>query len=219
MSVAVELLDRIAEDLFASVISDVLDGLGNRNHALSSRFAPLDPAMKLVGPATTMQLVEAFVEPERPYEGLIAAMDRIPRGSIVVIAAGSTTRCGLWGELFSTAAQARGARGTLVEGYVRDSAKVMNMDYPLFALGTNPLDSRGRAEFLADRTIIEIDGIAIAPDDLVFADRDGVVIVPSTLERQVIDRAYEKLGKESLALSALANGDLMKKVWDEHQVL
>lgn len=219
MTVATGDLDRIARDLYASVISDVLDAIGSRQHALSHRFAPIDASTKLVGWASTIQLVEAFTEPEHPYQGLIAAMDQLPVGSIVVLAAGSTTRCGMWGELFSTAARARGARGTLVDGYVRDSAKVISMGFPLFALGTNPLDSKGRAEFLADQTVVEIDGVVITPGDLVFGDRDGVVIVPARLAPQVIERAYEKMGSEALARSALTTGDLMQKVWDEHRVL
>lgn len=60
------------------------------------------------------------------------------------------------------------------------------MGCPLFALGTNPLDSRGRADFLADGIIVEIDGVVITPGDLMFGDRDGVVIASARLTSQVI---------------------------------
>ncbi len=210
--------DRIANDLHASVISDTLDAFGHLNHALPPRIRPIDPGSTVVGRAATLHLVEEFSEPASPYKGLIAAMDRVPRDSVIIVAAG-TTRCAIWGELFSIAAQARGARGTVVDGYVRDTAKVIAMGFPLFAVGTSPLDSKGRATLLAEQIELEIDGIRIAPGDLIFGDHDGVVVVPAELEAEVITRAYEKIRNEAAARTALLSGSFMRKVWDEHRVL
>ncbi|MGH2379151.1 MAG: RraA family protein, partial [Candidatus Limnocylindria bacterium] len=197
--------DAIAKDLHSAVVSDVLDAIGHRDHALPEAIRPFDHGSRLVGRAMTMQLVPAFSEPEQPYEGFISAMDRIPAGSVVVLVA-RETRCALWGELFSTAARARGARGTLVDGYVRDTEKVRAMGYPVFARGVSPLDSRGRAAFLVDGVTVKIDGISVTNGDLVVGDYDGIVIVPQAVAVEVIRRAYEKVATESIARSALGRG-------------
>ena len=43
------------------------------------------------------------------YAGEIAALDDLAPGEVVLVAAGGSARAACWGELFSTAARARGA--------------------------------------------------------------------------------------------------------------
>ena len=49
----------------------------------------------------------------------------------------------LWGELLSTAARAHGAAGVVLDGLTRDASRILEMDFPVFAAGFSPLDSRG----------------------------------------------------------------------------
>jgi regulator of RNase E activity RraA len=207
-----------ATHLYSAVLSDCLDALGRTEQVLSSRLRPLDPEMRLVGHAETIQIAEVFAVSEEPYRGIMEAVDGARPGSVIVVA-GTTARCALWGELFSTAAQARGARGTLLDGYTRDIERIVRQRYPVFAAGSRPIDLKGRAQFRAAGGVVEIDGIRIAPGDLVFGDRDGVVVVPQDVESAVLALAYEKVGKEDLAREALRAGSPIQQVWQDHGVL
>jgi regulator of RNase E activity RraA len=211
-------LATIATHLYTAVLSDCLDALDRPGQVLSGRIRPLEPDMRVVGYAETIQVAETFVVTDEPYRGMMQTIDSARPGSVIVIAA-STVRCALWGELFATAAQARGVRGTIVDGYTRDAERIARHGYPVFAAGSRPIDMKGRGQFLAAGGIIEVDGVRVTPGDLVFADRDGVVIVPRALETDVLARAYDKVGKEDLAREALRGGTRMEQVWEDYGVL
>jgi regulator of RNase E activity RraA len=213
-----EQIIEVAASLNSAVLSDCLDLVGCASQVLSPRFRPLDPAMRIVGIAATIKISETFVVPPDPYRGMIETMDTAEPGSVLVIVA-ATDRCAVWGELFSTAAQARGLRGTLIDGYTRDVERIVNQDYPVFAVGAKPVDMKGRGQFLSAGESVEIDGVRIAPGDLVFGDRDGVVVVPAHLIDDVVARSRAKIGIEGLARAALGRGAQMQQVWDEHGVL
>jgi 4-hydroxy-4-methyl-2-oxoglutarate aldolase len=102
--------DLAAARLYTAVVSDILDGLGHRDHTL-------DPAIRLLGGAADVVvagwanpfLAEAGEIPAEPYTGEIAALDDLAAGEVVLVAAGGSARAACWGDLFSTAARARGA--------------------------------------------------------------------------------------------------------------
>jgi regulator of RNase E activity RraA len=216
-----DLPDRLATlsaDLYSAVLSDCLDSMGLRNQVLSSRLRPIAPGMRLVGYAATIQVVDTYTIPDDPYRGMMQTIDTAREGSVIVIASGSD-RCALWGELFTTAARARGVRGTLVDGYVRDTQRIVGQQYPVFAAGARPVDMQGRSLFYTAGEIVEISGVKIAPGDLIFGDADGVVVVPFAVEQEVLGRAMEKVERENRAKTALGNGSSMESVWDEHGVL
>lgn len=93
---------------------------------------------------------------------------------VVVVSTGSSRRNAPWGELLSTAAVARGARGAIVDGLVRDVRRIQEMRFPLFAAGFKPVDSKGRARVTAYGVPVECGGVLVRPGDLIFADLDGV---------------------------------------------
>ena len=218
MTLSPEQIDEVADALNAAVLSDCLDQVGCTGQILSARLRPLDPAMRVVGVAATILISETFVIPPDPYRGMLETIDAAQVGSVMVIVS-ATQRCAVWGELFSTAAQARGLRGTLIDGYSRDTERIIAEAYPVFAVWSKPIDMAGRGQFLSAGDPVEIDGVRIAPGDLVFGDRDGVVVVPAGLADEVIARAYAKIGKEGLARAALRRGVRMQQVWEDHGVL
>jgi len=94
------------------------------------------------------------------------------------------------------AARARGARGTLIDGYCRDARRIAALGYPVWSRGTLPLDCKGRTAVTAWRQPAVIGGLQVQPGDLVVADDDGAVVIPAELTEETISRALAKASKE-----------------------
>src|SRR5579859_1165136 len=182
--------------LYTAVVSDILDDLGHRDHTLDPAIRPLAHGEVIAGFANPFLVSEAHRIPDEPYVGEIGALDDIRPGEVILVAAGGSARAACWGELFSAAARARGARGTLIDGYCRDARPIAALGYPVWCRGTLPLDCKGRTEVTAWRQPAVVGGLHVRPGDLVVADDDGAVVVPAELTEQTIRRALAKASKE-----------------------
>ncbi|WP_291767396.1 RraA family protein [Caldivirga sp. UBA161] len=215
-------LEYLSRILYSPVISDVLDEIGVHNHALPSGILPINPNYVVIGYAYPMYVDEAnSLNPDNPYKGLIEAVDSIPEDSVVVIEVNETIRgrTAVWGELTSTAAMARGARGAVVHGLVRDVNQVLRLGFPIFAMGQTPYDIKGRGEFKGHGIEVTVGDVKVRVGDLVFGDINGVVIVPKEVMNEAINRAIEKVSKESIAKSELRRGAHLKDIWNKYRVL
>ena len=175
--------------------------------------------MVVAGWANPFLVAEAGEITAEPYAGEIAALDGLAPGEVVLVAAGGSARAACWGELFSTAARARGARGTVIDGYCRDQRRIMGMGYPLWCRGGLPLDCNGRTAVTAWRQPAVVGGLLVQPGDLVVADVDGIVVVPAGLAPEVVQRAAQKAEKENGLRDALAQGSTLRDAYDRFGVL
>jgi 4-hydroxy-4-methyl-2-oxoglutarate aldolase len=196
----VERLDR----LYPAVVSDVLDRMGYREQAMAPEIRPLYPEARLCGRAMPVLAVPASSVPETdPYKLELEAVDRLRPGDVMVV---SHIDGSFWGELLSTAARRRGARGIVVDGYTRDCSAIIEMGFPTFVRGIHIADSLGRLEVAAYDVPIVCGGVRISPGDLVLADFDGVVVVPGAAAEEAIRRAEEKVSGENLVRQHLQEG-------------
>jgi len=115
-------------------------------------------------------------------------------------------RCAYWGELLTAAARTRGAVGAVVNGYHRDTPKVLEQDWAVFSRGRYCQDSSVRTQVTDFRCPIEVAGVWVEPGDLVFGDLDGVVIIPKRVEREVVSGALEKARGEKVVREAIEGG-------------
>jgi regulator of RNase E activity RraA len=205
--------------LYAAVVSDILDDLGHRDHVLDPAIGPLGHGAVITGPANPFLVTETGQIPAEPYTGEIAALDDIRPGEVILVAAGGSARAACWGELFSTAARARGARGTVVDGYCRDARAITALGYPVWCRGTLPLDCKGRTAVTAWRQPAVIGGLQVRPGDLVVADDDGTVVIPAELAEETISRALAKASKEHGLRDALEAGSTLRAAYDRFGVL
>lgn len=201
-----ERYDDMKEKLFSSVIADALDACGYRHQILRHDIRPLFPGAVVAGRALTVLSVDVYEIPEEPYKLELEAVDALKPGDVLVAQTNGTTRSSLWGELLSTAAEARGARGGVIDGFTRDTQAIADMGFPLFVRGIAPFDSKGRSDVIAYNTPIDCGGVMVCPGDLVFGDFDGVVIVPQAVEEEVLKAAFEKAAEEKEVKQALQNG-------------
>jgi 4-hydroxy-4-methyl-2-oxoglutarate aldolase len=215
----VEFFEHIQNNLYTAVISDALDDLGYRNQTMRKDFRPLSADFSVVGWARSILCVDVVETPQDPYAMEIEAVDSLLPGEVAVVATGDSEHNAPWGELLSTASLARGARGAIIGGMVRDVKKILRLGFPVFATGIKPVDSKGRGVVVDYNVPIECGGVTVNPRDLVVADYDGVLIVPAEIAASVIRLATEKATRENHSRAELLQGAYLSDVYQKFGVL
>src|SRR4029453_13890438 len=126
---------------------------------------------------------------------------------------------GIWGELLSTAARNQGCLGAVVDGAVRDVVKMRQMGFAVFARGPCVYDSQNRQRVIDVDVPVQIDGVTFSPGDLVFADLDGVVVVPRAIEEKPIRAAWNKAHAENVTRDAIRGGMKATEAYKKYGVL
>ena len=211
----------IREYLYVPAVCDILDDLGLREQAMHQRLRPLDPEhCTIAGRARTFRWMEVdYVVEADPYGLEIEAMDSLGPGDVAVHSSDPGLTNAPWGELMSTVAKRNGAVGCICDSMVRDCRRIAAMQFPVFAAGVRPLDSKGRGRVMAYDVPVRCGGVLVRPRDLVFADYDGVVVVPRAVEDEVLRLAAEKVGKEDATRRELLKGRTLRDVFNEFGVL
>ncbi len=194
------------ESLYAAVVADALDSMGLRNQSPRRQFTPYSSQSLLVGRCQTTLWADMFHEDPQPYQLELKAVDNCAPDSVMICAAGGSMHSALWGELLSTAARNSGCVGAVIDGAVRDVTKIRELEFPIFAPGTSPYDSQHRQRVIDLDVPVEIGGVRFCPNDLVFADVDGIVVVPQEIEQAAIKRAWEKVHAENRTRDAIRSG-------------
>jgi regulator of RNase E activity RraA len=192
-------------ELSTPVVGDILDRLGHYHQFLPSAIHPALDGMKLVGRAMPVQWVDVHGPQAKPFGLLTESLDQLQPGEIY-LASGGQGRCAYWGELLTTTARCRGARGAVINGVHRDTPRVLEQGWPVFSRGRYAQDSAVRAKVDAYRCPIEIEGVWIEPGDLLFGDIDGVVVIPQVLVPEVFEKALEKARTENHVRKAIEAG-------------
>ena len=213
-------LERL-KHVYVAVVSDALDALDLRHQVMAARVRPLYAEARIVGRAHPIHFrpAERIPSQEEYHSMEIEAMDSLLPGEVYVAALGDAPSCALWGELFSTCAQARGASGAVIDGPVRDTDKIMGMPYPVFATAFCAADAAGRAEAIAHNVPITCGGVLVHPGDYILADYDGVVVIPQQHIEAALQPAEEKVQGENTVRAELAAGERMRTVFERHGIL
>ena len=200
-----ELIALVQRELYTPVVGDILDTLQRYHQFLPQPIQPMREEMKVVGRAMPVLMIDVHGPQKKPFGLLTEALDDLKPGEVYVTGGGAM-RCAYWGELLTATARTRGAVGAVVDGFHRDTPKVLEQNWPVFSRGRYAQDSSVRTAVTEFRCPIEIGGVWIEPGDLVFGDLDGVVIVPKALEADVITRALEKARAEKVVRKAIEGG-------------
>ncbi|MFS0722473.1 RraA family protein [Paenibacillus sp. 1P07SE] len=214
-----QLFDTMCESLYTAVISDTLDQLGFRNQVMREDINPIVSDWVVAGRAKTVLSVDVHYVSDDPYGKEIEAVDSVKPGEIVIGCTNESRQNGLWGELLSTASKMRGARGAIVDGLIRDTKKIVELGFPVFATGTKPVDSQGRGKVIEYDVPVLCGGVMVYPGDVIFGDRDGVVVIPSARVREVFDIALDKATRENHTRDELLEGRTLREVYDKYGVL
>jgi 4-hydroxy-4-methyl-2-oxoglutarate aldolase len=215
-----DLLQYLEQHAYAAVFSDILDEMGYRAQAVSpdTPIHPLCETFVSAGRAVTL-LNAPDTDEKEPYDLVIKCIDSLPPGSVLVTTGKTSLTTGIMGELTATALRIKKCRGAIVNGYTRDSRKLIQMAYPTFAWGSSPIDTTGRVRVVEYNIPITIGGVRISPGDLVFADLDGIIVIPRAAEKEAIDRVLDRVSTESAVRRELLEGKSMSDVWSRYRVL
>lgn len=216
-----DLFKWIAANLYVPAVCDILDDMGFRQQAMHHRLRPLDATnCTIVGRARTFRWMDTdYIVEEDPYGLEIEGMDSLKPGDVVVHSTDAGLTNAPWGELMSTLAKRNGSAGCICDSLIRDCRRIMKMGYPVFHAGIRPLDSKGRGRVMALDVPVKCGDVLVRPGELIFADFDGVVVIPRQVEADVLRRAEEKAGKESDTRRELLNGRTLRDVFNEYRVL
>jgi 4-hydroxy-4-methyl-2-oxoglutarate aldolase len=208
------------EKLSSAMLSDSLDAAGLRSQVLERRLAPLAPGSRAFGRAWTVRFEPSTADnPSDPYGAAIDYISAIQAGEIAVIGTGESNESAFWGELFSAAAIGAGAVGVVTDGNLRDTDKIVGLEFPAFSLSRRPIDYRARMRVAETGGAVSVCGVSIAAGDLVLADDDGVVVIPRAHEDEVLTLARARAAAESTVLRELLAGETLRTVWDRHGIL
>jgi regulator of RNase E activity RraA len=199
-------LEKISSTLFTAVLSDILDSLGAAGQVADTSIRPLERGMRVVGYARTARAASVNREPARPYGKLLDSIDAMTSNEVLAISMERLSTSAIFGGLLATAVQVAGGRGVIVDGNIRDANEVERLGMPTFMRGLLPLDSFGRDEVVETQGPIDLGGVLTYPGDLIFADYDGVVVVPQKLEAVVLEAAFRKVEGEGEVRQALRAG-------------
>ena len=222
-----ELFALARKELFTALVGDVLDKLGYTHQFLPPQIKPLDPGMVVIGRA--MPVMEADVSGEqvegtrnpvmqKPFGLMFEALDNLQEDEVYVCT-GASPSYALWGGLMSVRALKLGAAGAVLNGYLRDSREILRLAFPSFSMGTYAQDQGPRGKVIDYRVPIVWDGIRIRPGDMIYGDRDGVLVIPREVEREVFHRALEKARAEKRVLQALQNGTGAQDAFDQFGIM
>lgn len=208
-----ELFSIMRGELYSAVIGDILDQMGYLRQFLPSRIQPLREDMVVAGRA--MPVLEADASDtqsgghnpmlKKSFGLMLEALDDLKRDEIY-LCSGSSPSYALVGELMCTRMQILGAAGAVVNGFHRDTRGILELGFPCFSYGRYAQDQAPRGKVIDYRVPIEIEGVRILPGDIVFGDLDGVLVIPRAIEREVIERAYEKATGEKAVAAAIRSG-------------
>ncbi|HEY9273697.1 4-carboxy-4-hydroxy-2-oxoadipate aldolase/oxaloacetate decarboxylase [Achromobacter sp.] len=167
--------------------------------ALDHGIKPIDPTVRLAGPAFTVDC--------RPADNLMLhyAVQKARPGDVLVVDAKAFMEAGPWGDVLTLQAMQVGIAGLLINGCVRDANLIIELGFPVFCRG---LSIKGTGKFQPGRinVPVSIGDVTIHPGDYIVADRDGVAVIPQSELEQTIARSLAREEKEAGQRKAIEQG-------------
>ena len=202
----------------SALVADALDRLGRRDQVMDPAIRPIAPDVVVVGRAFSVRVTTTEVVSDTPYQGEMDALSAMRPGDVGVYSVPVGNRAAIWGELFSCGAIGRGAKGVVVDGCIRDGRQIEALGFPVFCTGSSPFDTLGRAEVVEFGAAVRCGGVDVRTDDVIVADRDGVVVVPQELIIAVSEAIETKQRLEQAAKDDLVGGRSIYEVWETYGV-
>lgn len=199
------------EGVTTATLTTVLLKKGLRNVWIRASI-PLRPDQtRAVGRAFTLRFVSAREDLATPASwsnpiSTRAAIEAMPEGCIAVVGAMGVTDAGIFGDILCARMSKRGVRALVTDGVVRDLTGVLGTGLPVWCQGTAAPASVAGLTFVGWQEAIDCGGVAVFPNDVIVADRDGAVLIPQALVEEVVAAALEQEELEAWIMEQVDNG-------------
>jgi len=183
---------------------------GPGQYAMDTGITAAWPGARLAGPAFTVQGAGG------DNLALQRAILEAPTGSVLVADVNGAA-WGHWGEVLAVASQVRDIVGLVIDGGVRDTVEMAELDFPVFSRNVHV---RGTRKLFrgALGIPVQVGEVTVHPGDLVVADADGVVVLPHQVADRVLDTADERVGKEADIMRRLHAGESTLEIYGLSEV-
>ncbi|MES0884889.1 ribonuclease activity regulator RraA [Roseibium sp. SCP14] len=194
-----------------ATLTTVLLKKGLRNVWIREAF-PLSPDQERVaGPAFTLRFVPSREDLATPASwtspnSTRGAVEAMPEGCVAIVAADGCSDAGVFGDILCQRMKYRKVAAMITDGVVRDLEGVVQSELSVWSKGTAAPPSVAGLTFVNWQEPVGCGGVAIFPDDLIVADRDGAVVVPAALVDEVLEMALEQERLEAWILDEVQNG-------------
>lgn len=171
---------------------------------------PIAPHMKTVGPIMTVQANNDLVS-------ILAGLHHAQQNEVLVIT-NPTIEAGLIGDLIATEAKRKGLAGIVVEGFVRDTMELIDINMPIFCKGSYPIGPLKLPQSLKGIGQVGIE-ISLGDSSLIpgywaFGDADGVIFVSEADLPKLFDEAEKAYQREYSLAEAVRSGSALGELLD-----
>jgi len=175
------------KQISTSSISDALNRFGIKGGCQG--IYPVIPGKKMVGTALTARKIPA--DPVNPKKGGGNYLDIAEEGDVIVIDNGGRTDGTVWGDILTEGSIQKGCAGTLIYGCCRDISRLRELGYPVFSKGVYMQTGKDFTQYENINIPVGIYNVLVNPGDIIIGDDSGVVVVPKSIAKKVIEAAKE----------------------------
>ena len=192
----------------ARFASSILADVAGRRGAMDGRIQALSPAMRVCGPAFTIEV--------RPGDNLMihAAMAMAQAGDVLVIDGKADRTAALMGSIMLNACKRLGFAGVVLDASIRDTEELRELGFPVWSIGANP---NGPTKGVAGRINwpISCGGVTVNPGDLIVGDADGITVVEREKVASLLPLAARKVADERQRIADISSGGAIRPRWLE----
>ena len=220
-----ELFSVIKKELYTAAVTDVMDKMGYQHQFLPAEIRPLREEMIIVGRAKTVQEADCcgeytcYKNEKNAFGCMFEALDSLTENDIYVCT-GSSLNYANFGGLMATRAMYCKAAGIVIDGYIRDTRELKDLNWPIFSRGSYAQDQGVRGRVIDYDCPIEFPNkVIVHPGDILFGDIDGVVAIPQEKENEIIEEALKKVRAENHLKDDLKNGMSTVDAFKEYGIM
>ncbi|NJL92736.1 MAG: RraA family protein [Anaerolineae bacterium] len=222
--IPVEDLIRRYRALYSGAVYDALDELGLPHQALAVEVKPIRQDMVLAGPAFTIKGVSDSVGDEELRNRRIHLFNDMRALGCPVVDIRDVSfddQVAHYGEMNAVLGRASGAIGAVIDGGCRDTGFLLRQDFPVWCRYQTPVEAFKRWSYTSWQKPIGLRGaissvVTVYPGDFVFADLDGVLIIPRALVEEVLEKTEKVVHQENQARAEFTTTDDIVAVYRKY---